>query len=91
MVLMLPIVAGLEVLCLVLRRLAYPCRYVDLEDMFQRPSIEIGLLFNIGVDYIDTNFRGRLTDPAQPWLTVPKLMEYCQAVRGKGIYICVCV
>ncbi|KAK7489921.1 hypothetical protein BaRGS_00018786, partial [Batillaria attramentaria] len=32
--------SGLEVLCIVLRRLSYPCRYVDLAMFFDRPRLE---------------------------------------------------
>ncbi|XP_070202633.1 uncharacterized protein [Littorina saxatilis] len=32
---------GLEVLCIVMKRLSYPCRYMDLERFFCRPRREM--------------------------------------------------
>ncbi|XP_070208498.1 uncharacterized protein [Littorina saxatilis] len=37
--------SGLEVLCICLRRLAYPCRFADLSQMFHRPKPELCVLF----------------------------------------------
>ncbi|XP_070200895.1 uncharacterized protein [Littorina saxatilis] len=37
--------SGLEVLCICLRRLPYPCRFADLSQMFHRPKPELCVLF----------------------------------------------
>lgn len=71
-------------LCVVLARLSYPCRYEDLTLKFSRPASELSYIFNMGVDHLYSNFSGRLTDWNQPWLTVPSLQLYAQAIRGKG-------
>ncbi|KAL8560180.1 hypothetical protein ACOMHN_021675 [Nucella lapillus] len=48
--------SGLEVLSIVLKRLSYPCRYMDLEGFFHRPRFEVCMLFNLGTsDYFGLN------------------------------------
>ncbi|KAK7466643.1 hypothetical protein BaRGS_00037251 [Batillaria attramentaria] len=79
--------SGLEVLCIVLKRLSYPCRYLDLEGFFHRPRFELCMLFNLGVNHIDGMFSERLTNPAQPWLTIAKLHEYSAAVYMQRVHL----
>ncbi|KAK7093202.1 uncharacterized protein [Littorina saxatilis] len=76
--------SGLEVLCIVLRRLAYPCRFSDLCALFPRTEPELCLLFNLGIHHIYDRFHHKLTDFDQPWLAVPELLRYCDAVGRKG-------
>ena len=82
--------SGIEVLCLVLRRLAYPCRYTDLTLIFHRPKSELCMLFNLGINFIHDKFSTRLTDMSQPWLTVPSMLQYCEVLVGKGSQIQYC-
>ena len=76
--------SGLGVLCIVPRRPVYPCRYGDLCPCFHRPKKEICLLFNVGVHFIFDNWSAHFTDFNHPWLTVPSVVRYCEAVRAKG-------
>ncbi|XP_070178439.1 uncharacterized protein [Littorina saxatilis] len=76
--------SGLEVLCICLRRLAYPCRFADLSQMFHRPKPELCVLFKVGIDFIYDQFSDKLTNLNQPWLTVPQLERYCAAIHAKG-------
>lgn len=76
--------SGLEVLLVVLKRMAYPSRYVDLQEFFKRPKCELIQLFNLGLDHIMANFGDKLTNLEQPWLTLAKLQEYCQAITARG-------
>lgn len=77
-------------LCIVLRRLAYPCRYLDLEAFFSRPRRELCHFFKTGVAFIYDRFGARLTDLQQPWLQLEKLLEYCEAIRAKGAPLDMC-
>ena len=43
---------GIEGLCLVLRRLTYPCRYSDLIPRLGRPVPELSMIYNVVLDYI---------------------------------------
>ena len=67
-----------------LRRLAYPCWFVDLQDIFDRPELELCFWFNTGISFIDAHFKDRLLNPSQPWLTTAELLEYSAAVHAKG-------
>ena len=79
-------------LCMVLRRVAYPCRYADLTLMFHRPKPELCncMLFNLGINFIYERFSTRLTDMSQPWLTVPSLLHYCEVLIAKGSQLQYC-
>lgn len=38
--------SGIEALCILLKRLAYPCRYTDMISRFERNPTELRLIFN---------------------------------------------
>ena len=44
--------SGTEGLCMLLRRLAYPCRYSDLIQRFARPVPVISMITNTVLDHI---------------------------------------
>ena len=76
---------GLEGLCLVLRRLSYPSRLVDLEEVFGRGQSEGSIIANETIGVIFNRWGRLLTDLSQHtqhWLTVDKLEELCSAVRS---------
>lgn len=75
---------GLEGLCLLLKRLAYPCRYFDLMYFFARPLPEICMIFNTALDWIYSEHGFRLTSWNQPILSPVALQEYCQAIARQG-------
>lgn len=76
--------SGLEGLCIVLKRLAFPCRYTDLVSRFGRNPTEICLIFNEVLDRIYTNHRHRLEDWQQPLLSQQKLQDYATAIHQRG-------
>ena len=53
--------SGLEALCLLLKRLAYPCRYFDLVSTFARPVPELCMIANTVLDWIYNEHGFRLT------------------------------
>ena len=57
--------------------------FFPLPFFFHRPKKEICLLFNSGVHFIFDNFIIHLTEFNHPWLTVPSVVRYCEAVRAK--------
>ena len=71
-------------LCIVLKRLSYPCRFSDLQTFFNRPRRECNLFFLVGLEHLYSKFHSRITDWNQPWLTPDALVGYCQAVHNKG-------
>ena len=46
---------GIEGFCILLRRLAYPCRYFDLVKRFARLVPELSLIANTVLDWIYEN------------------------------------
>ena len=77
-------VSGLEALCVILRRLAYPKRMIDLVPIFGRSKQELSIIFNLALSYIYDNFCNLLTDFNQHWLTPANLRRYADAVHAKG-------
>ncbi|CAC5404316.1 unnamed protein product [Mytilus coruscus] len=53
---------GIDGLCMVLRRLAYPSRLEDLEYIFGRSKTELSLIINEVLDYIHDNHCHLLSD-----------------------------
>ena len=75
---------GLEGLCLLLKRLAYPCRYFDLMYFFGRSVPELCMLNNEVLDWIYDVHGFRLTSWNQPFLSPVALQEYCEAISRAG-------
>jgi hypothetical protein len=49
------VVSGIEALCILLKRLAYPNRLEDITDMFSRPVYELSYIFNEVLNMIYEN------------------------------------
>lgn len=75
---------GLEGLCMLLKRLAYPCRYFDMISTFARPVPELCMITNTVLDWMHDNHGFRLTSWNQPFLSRISLEQYSQAVARKG-------
>lgn len=75
---------GTEALCIVLNRLAYPCRYSDMIPQFGRPVPQLSIIFNKTIDIIHSEW-GRLLDTMnQPWLQPPHLANFARSIHQKG-------
>ena len=75
---------GMEGLCVVLRRFAYPCRYSDMIPRFGRSVSELSLITAEVTDYIFNAHGYLLTVLNQPWLHPDRLQEYANAVHDAG-------
>lgn len=75
---------GLEGLCIVLKRFAYPCRYTDMVTRFGKNPTELCLIFNEVIDIIYANHHHRLQDWNQPLLSHQKLQVYAHAINQRG-------
>ena len=62
------VVDNVEGICIVLKRFAYPCRYVDLILRFGRPISQLCMVSNLVVDHIIDRCGYLLTNLEQPWL-----------------------
>ena len=78
------ICGGIEGLCILLWRLAYPCRYSDLVQRFGRPVPELSMISNTVLNYIYDNHHQRVTDWNRTLLSPAKLEEYARAISDKG-------
>lgn len=76
---------GLEGLCILLKRLAYPCRYYDLVQRFARPVPELSMISNTVLDWIFDTHGFRLTSWNQPFLSPVYLERYADAIARKGV------
>ena len=74
----------IEGLCMVLKRLAYPCRYSDLIHRFGRAVPELSMITNAVEEFIYQNHHHRLTQWNATLLSPRKLQQYADAVAVKG-------
>ena len=75
---------GLEALCLVLRRFAYPCRYSDLVPQFGRSVPELSMIMNTVVDYIFERHGDKITSWNHQLLSPENLKIYAETIHQKG-------
>jgi len=69
----------IEGLCMLLRRLAYPCRYSDMIPRFGRPVPEICMITNTVMDFIFDHHAHRLTQWNPDILNAHALQMYADA------------
>ena len=75
--------SGMEGLCVVLRRLAYPCRYSDHIPRFERPVPELSMISNHVIDFIYENHSHRITQWNDAILDPVSLQRYADAISNK--------
>lgn len=73
-----------EALSILFRRIAYPCRYVDMMPQFGRSPQELSLIANKVMDEIYETHGHLLATIDHPWLTRAKLREMADAVHEVG-------
>ncbi|KAF4145811.1 DDE superfamily endonuclease, partial [Phytophthora infestans] len=83
-------VAALEALCIFLRRMAYPVRLGDLEDLFGRDTTAISSISNAVPDFIYDKFN-YLLEFDHSRLNADTLSAYAEAVHAKGAPLQTCV
>lgn len=71
-------------LCILLRRLSYPNRLLDLTLIFNRPLREISIIFNWILRDVLAKWEHLLSDLDQWWLSPEYLDTYCSAIEAKG-------
>ena len=77
---------GMEAMCILLKRLAYPCRYTDMVPHFGRNPTELCLIFNEVLDFIYTSHRHRLQNwDRNPFLQPDQLDRYADAIHQQGV------
>ncbi|RUA05602.1 MAG: hypothetical protein DSY43_04245 [Gammaproteobacteria bacterium] len=76
--------SGMEALCILLRRLSYPCRYSDMLPRFGMPVPVLSMVCNQVIDYIYDLHSHRLTQWNHQLLSQNALQVYSDAVAAKG-------
>ena len=74
---------GMEGLCMLLKRLVYPCRYSDIIPRFGQHVHEISMT-NVVLDWIYNKHGHHLADFNQPFLPRASLRTYADAIHQKG-------
>ena len=76
--------SGLEALCILLKRLAYPCRYADMISRFARPVPVLCMITNHMVDFIYQTHGHRIQQWNDVVLNPQALETYAAAISAKG-------
>ena len=76
--------SGEEALFILLKRLAYPCRYSDMVGRFGRNPTEMCLIFNQLLDLLHEQHHHRIDSWNQPFLSPEMLQSYVDATYNKG-------
>ena len=75
---------SIEGLCLLLRRLFYPCRYGHLIPLFGVAKQEISIISNLVLDAVYSVHRQLLNSFTAPWMSPRNLAGNCEAIHNKG-------
>ena len=76
--------SGMEGLCLMLKRLAYPCRYFDLIPLVGRSIPELCMITNTVLDWFYNVHGFRLSSWNQTFLSPANLEQYANAITRQG-------
>ena len=82
---------GLDAICMVLRRFAYPNRLSDLEEMFGRPKSGLSLIINQSVEILYRAHQHRFLSLDNPWLEPAQLQTYADSIFIKGAPLKNCI
>ena len=74
----------MEGLCILLRRLSYPCRYSDMISGFGLPVPVLSMVSNDVLDFIYNTHRHRITQWNHNVLNPAALQIYSNVISGKG-------
>ena len=77
-------VDGIDALSMLLKRFAYPCRYLDMIPRFERPVPQLSMICNKMLNMIYDNWGILLTSFNQDWLSPVNLQRYADSVHGSG-------
>lgn len=81
---------GLTGLCILLKRLAYPCRYSDMVARFGRPVPVLSMITNTVLDYIYNQHGFRLTRWNDVLMNPEMLQIYANTISAKGAPLDMC-
>ena len=73
-----------EALCMLLKRMAYPCRYSDIIPHFPRPVSVLSLITNETLDFIYQNHSHLITEWNHDLLSPQALQSYADSISNQG-------
>ena len=76
--------SGMEALCILLRRLSYPCRFSDIIPRFGRPVPVLSMVTNQVLDYIYDTHGHRITQWNHQILSQLLLQLYSDTIASQG-------
>ena len=82
---------GIEGLCMLLKRLTYPCRYSDLIPRFGRPVPVLSMISNTVLDFIYNEHGHKITQWNNSLLNPANLEVYAAAISDKGVALDNCI
>ena len=74
----------MEALYILLKRFAYPCRYLDMLPRFAKPVPQLCLASNHVINLIYDKWGHLLTSLEQLWLSPVDLLKFAQVIRERG-------
>ena len=77
-------VSGIESLCILLKRYAYPNRYSDLIPRFGRPVPQLCIIANHTMNFVYDNWNYLLHSFNQQWLSPDHLQKYANYIHQTG-------
>ena len=75
---------GMGVLCILSKRLSFPCHYSDMTPIFGRNPTELCLIYNSLVNKIYDQHYHRVSSWNQPLLVSQQLQLYADVIHEKG-------
>lgn len=76
--------------CTLLKRFAYPFRYLDMIPRFARPVPQLSMITNHMINLIYNNWYHLLSDIYQPWLSSVNLQNFTEAIRQPSAPLDIC-
>ena len=84
-------VDSIEAVCILLKRLSYPCRYSDMVPRFARPAAELSAIHNHMINRIYNQWGFLLRDFNREQLAPQNLQRYAHAIHAKGAPLTNCL
>ena len=81
---------GIEGLCILLKRMSYPCRYGDMIHLFAKPVPVLSMITNEVLDYIYDTYGHKVLQWNHDLLSPQKLETYVDAISSKGAPLANC-
>ena len=75
---------GTEALCILLKRLAYPCRYLDMIPRFGRPVPQLSMIAQYMINWVYEQWGHLLSNFTQDWLSQANLETFAETIHRNG-------